>query len=256
MIKREFYRDEKIGELVPPARLLFISTWIQADDSGNCVGDPRVLRSEAFPFDDDISSATVDGWISDMEKLGLVERYQVSDQKYLHITNFLRHQVIDRPSQFRYPIPSQGVLVESSPNPQRAHDEHSVLKVKVKVKSKSKEKVKANGNGDSHDRSLDQLPKRPCAKESEDAWTYTGLVRSRIDERFFAAGQFEGVLAESFEEYKAESHVIEEGVWICCCLPSDALEAAMSLCTERGIEWPRACKAQKERLVKMEKSLE
>ena len=191
MIKREFYRDEKIGELVPPARLLFISTWIQADDSVNCAGDTRVLRSEAFPFDDDISSATVDGWISDMEKLGLVERYQVSDQKYLHITNFLRHQVIDRPSQFRYPVPSQRVLVESSPNAQRAHDEHSVLKVKVKSKSKAKEKVKANGNGDSHDRSLDQLPKRPCAKESEDAWTYTGMVRSRIDERFFAAGQFE-----------------------------------------------------------------
>jgi hypothetical protein len=269
LIKKEFFRDEKVGSLPLGARLLFISMWIQADDSGNAVADPRLMRGEAFAFDDQISVANIDEWIGLLEKLGMVRRYEANGQRYLNICKFKKHQVINRPSEFRHPrMSTPKGLTESSGSDNGASAEQSGTKgkVKVKVKEKVKEKVngKENGNGKRDvtaltvlDRPLSSVSKRPCAKEAENAWLYTGLVRSRIARKFFAAGQFADVLAESFESYKAEAHDVGEGeAPVCCCLPSDALETAMVEAHGRGIEWPRACKAQKERLLEIERGWE
>jgi hypothetical protein len=267
LIKKEFFRDEKVGSLPLGARLLFVSMWIQADDSGNALADPRLMRAEAFPFDNEISVANVEEWTVLLEKLGMVRRYEVSEQRYLNICKFKKHQVINRPSAFRHPrMSTPKLLSESSGSDSGASEECSVPKgkVKVKVKEKVKEKVNGKENGNSDvtgltvlDHPLSSLSKRPCAKEAENAWLYTGLVRSRIARKFFSAGQFADVLAESFENYKAEAHDVGEGETpVCCCLPSDALETAMVEAHDRGIEWPRACKAQKERLLEMEKSWE
>jgi hypothetical protein len=266
LIKKEFFRDEKVGSLPLGARLLFISMWIQADDSGNAVADPRLMRAEAFPFDAEISVANVEEWIGILEKLGMVRRYEVNGQRYLNICKFKKHQVINRPSEFRHPrMNTPKSLTESSGGDSGVSTEQCGTKVKVKVKVKvnekenGKENEKVNGKCDVTvpDRPLSSLSKKPCAKEAKDAWTYTGLVRARIPKRFLATGQFADVLSQSFENYKLESHDVGEGEMpVCCCLPSDALEFAMDESHCRNIEWPPACKAQKERLLEIEKSWE
>jgi hypothetical protein len=262
LIKKEFFRDEKVGKLPLGARLLFVSMWIQADDSGNAVADPRLMRAEAFPFDAEISVANVEEWTELLEKLGMVRRYEVSEQRYLNICKFKKHQVINRPSAFRHPrMSTPKPLTESSGSDNGASTEQSGTKGKVKVnvnvKEKEKGKEKVNGNGDlttvDHSSVLSS-GKRPCAKEAKDAWAYTGLVRARIDKQFLAVGQFADALTESFESYKVESHDV--GPEVCYCWPSDALEAAMSESEHRGVLWPKACKAQKERLLEIEKNWE
>jgi hypothetical protein len=271
LIKKEFFRDEKVGSLPLGTRLLFISMWIQADDSGNAVADPRLMRAEAFPFDDEISVANVEEWIGLLEKLGMVRRYESSGQRYLNICKFKKHQVINRPSEFRHPrMSTPKGLSESSSTDIGASTEQCgtkgkvKVKVKEKVKVKVKEKVNGKGNGNGKrdvtavtapDRPLDSLSERPCARKAKDGWEYTGLVRDRIPERFFDAGCFADVLTESFDKYKAESHDADDAE-VCYCWPSDALEEIMGECGTRGIEWPKACKAQKERLLEIEKNWE
>jgi hypothetical protein len=105
LIKLEFWRDEKIGALSHSARLLFISLWTFADDSGNGRADPRLLRSQAFPYDAHVTADEVERWLQEIAGLDMAELYVVGGARYYSIKNFLRHQVINRPSKFRYPEP-------------------------------------------------------------------------------------------------------------------------------------------------------
>jgi hypothetical protein len=106
LIKLEFWRDEKIGNLSHSARLLFVSLWTFADDSGNGRADPRLLRSQAFPYDAHVTVEEVEGWFQEIATLGMAVLYEAGGARFYTIKNFRRHQVINRPSKFRYQEPS------------------------------------------------------------------------------------------------------------------------------------------------------
>jgi hypothetical protein len=105
LIKSEFWRDEKIGSLSHSARLLFISLWTYADDSGNGRADARLLRSQAFPYDANVTAENVEAWLQEIAGLGMIVLYEVAGPRFYSVINFLRHQVINRPSKFRFPEP-------------------------------------------------------------------------------------------------------------------------------------------------------
>jgi|694.fasta_scaffold13640_7 hypothetical protein len=98
-IKPEFWTDEKIGSLSLGARLLFISLWNVADDSGNFADKPKQLKIQTMPYDTiDISELLLE-----LVSSNLIVRYEVNDKSYYHIINFLKHQKINRPSPPIYP---------------------------------------------------------------------------------------------------------------------------------------------------------
>ena len=105
LIKMEFWRDEKIGGLSHSARLLFISLWTYADDSGNGRAHARLLRSQAFPYDANVTAENVEAWLQEIVSLGMIVLYEVGGTRLYAVKNFLRHQVINRPSKFRLPEP-------------------------------------------------------------------------------------------------------------------------------------------------------
>jgi hypothetical protein len=105
LIKMEFWRDEKIGSLSHSARLLFISLWTYADDSGNGRADARLLRSQAFPYDANVTAESVEAWLQEIAGLGMIVLYEAGGTRLYSVKNFLRHQVINRPSKFRLPEP-------------------------------------------------------------------------------------------------------------------------------------------------------
>lgn len=266
LIKKEFFRDEKVGSLPLGARLLFISLWIQADDSGNAVADPRLMRAEAFPYDAEISSQNVDEWIANMEQLGMVKRYEANGQRYLNICKFKKHQVINRPSGFRHPkLSTPRALSESSSS--ATSNAHGVLRHQSKGESEGKRKgerrtVTKNGNvkavtvGDVTvpDRSIaPDSSVRPCARKSENAWAFSGLDRKRIAKEFFVVGAFASVLETHFEKYKAESHATENGAEHCYCYPSEFLDEVLGECDGK-VKYPKACLAQKKKLDELEAS--
>jgi hypothetical protein len=150
-IKPEFWASESLGtRLRGPegrqARLLFIALWNHAEDHGVCRGAPALLRSVAFPYDDDVTHVDVARWVGLLVDARLVVRYDRDGSTYLWVRGFAEHQKIDRKSKTTLPEPSQqerdgarrtrepsrqpqeDVKQETKPasSPRRALDEHSL----------------------------------------------------------------------------------------------------------------------------------
>lgn len=109
-IKPEFWRSEDISCLSIEDRLLFIGLWSYVDDNG--VGQDRESLVAADLFADDLSRdpretlARVSGGLERLSEAGRIVRYTVDDRAYLAVTNWERHQRIDKPNKPRYPLPT------------------------------------------------------------------------------------------------------------------------------------------------------
>lgn len=105
MIDPEFWSDEKIADLPIQARLLFIGTWNFADDEGVIKARPEFLKSNIFPYDNDITSDDVKNWFNQLVKKELLFAYADSGQQYAIILKFGKHQVINKPLVSKLPKP-------------------------------------------------------------------------------------------------------------------------------------------------------
>jgi hypothetical protein len=95
-VKPEFWSDEKTGTLSMPAALLFLAMFNFADDKGRLRGVPSLLKAQAFPYRPEID---IEAALSELLAKKLVRPYQARGQAYLEIINFLKHQVINKPSK-------------------------------------------------------------------------------------------------------------------------------------------------------------
>jgi hypothetical protein len=107
-IKPEFPQSETIGSLSRDARLLFIQLWTFVDDAGRARASSRVLASVLYPFDDD-AKELIDLWLAELVNNDCLFFYEHDGNRYLQITNWLKHQKIDRPSASRIPSPDTGI---------------------------------------------------------------------------------------------------------------------------------------------------
>ncbi|MDE2470662.1 MAG: hypothetical protein KGL35_18440 [Bradyrhizobium sp.] len=105
-IKPEFPQSESIGKLSRDARLLFVMLWTICDDYGRSRASSRMLANLLFPYDDDARDL-VDGWLNELEHQNCIIRYQIDDQNYLEVCNWLKHQRIDHPGKPQFPSPRE-----------------------------------------------------------------------------------------------------------------------------------------------------
>lgn len=111
-VKPEFWTDEKTGTLSLPAALLFLAMFNLADDKGRLRGVPSLLKAQAFPYRPEID---IEAALSELLGRKLVRPYKVGGQSYLEIVNFLKHQVINKPSKKKLlPGPQAGETIEQS----------------------------------------------------------------------------------------------------------------------------------------------
>ena len=99
MIDPEFWSDEEISAISFPARLFYIGLWNFADDEGRGKGHSKLLKAHIFPYDDDINVDKLKKEVSIK-----VEWYEVNNQQYYNLPNFLKHQRIDRPTPSKLPL--------------------------------------------------------------------------------------------------------------------------------------------------------
>ena len=114
-IKPEFFTDDAVGGISPLARLLFIGSWVFADDYGTLDRSARQLKAQVFPYD----SLDCEALIVELIDAGLLREYEADGKTFLHINGFADHQRIDKPSKAKRPLPSDsrstpGVLDEPS----------------------------------------------------------------------------------------------------------------------------------------------
>lgn len=113
-IKPDFWSHPKVGAVSRDARLLFLGLLNEADDEGRMRYHPKRLAGVLFPFDDDVSPGMLDVWVNELDRIGLVARYDVEGALYLEIPGFTEHQRINRPSPSTLPVNPHDSLTEVS----------------------------------------------------------------------------------------------------------------------------------------------
>lgn len=113
-IKPDFWRSDDIANLEWHVRLVYIGLWAYVDDGGVGRDDERLIVSDLFPLDDRTeASERVHGALTELSLSGHIERYEVDGRRYLYIPTFLHHQVINRPSKTRMPLPPSALPDDS-----------------------------------------------------------------------------------------------------------------------------------------------
>jgi hypothetical protein len=113
-VKPEFWGAPKTARVSRDARLLFLGLLNESDDEGRQLGSAKRIAGVVFPNDSDVSEPQVDAWLTELERVHLIERYVVDRIAYVLICGFVEHQKISHPSPSRLPKPS-GVSPEALP---------------------------------------------------------------------------------------------------------------------------------------------
>ena len=113
IIKPEFWDDERLSSVSLQARLTYIGIWNFCDDFGVTKASSLWLKSRVFPYDDKISMKEFEKWLSELRNLKRIIDFKVNGESFFFIPNFLKHQVINRPSKTRYPEPPDNINDES-----------------------------------------------------------------------------------------------------------------------------------------------
>jgi hypothetical protein len=97
-IKPDFWTDEKLVELEPVERLLFIGLWNFSDDEGFLPFSPKRIKMQIFPGDSLEISVALQSLIS----IGALTLYDYGDGQVLHVTNWAKHQKVSNPTKSKY----------------------------------------------------------------------------------------------------------------------------------------------------------
>lgn len=114
-IKPDFWTDEKLVELEPVERLLFIGLWNFSDDEGFLPYSPKRIKMQIFPGDSLEISVALQSLIS----IGALTLYDYGDGQVLHVTNWAKHQKVSNPTKSKY---SDMDLVKVGQKPRKQAD--------------------------------------------------------------------------------------------------------------------------------------
>ena len=95
-IKPEFWEDEKIGKLPIPCRLFFIGCWNFADDFGVIKGNAALLKSQIFPYDENLRVSEIKKWIDALVDARMLVPIIHAEESYYFIRTFRSHQILDK----------------------------------------------------------------------------------------------------------------------------------------------------------------
>lgn len=153
-IKPEFWEDEKIGKLPIPCRLFFIGCWNFADDFGVIKGNAALLKSQIFPYDENLRVSEIKKWIDSLVDARMLVPIIHAEESYYFIRTFRSHQILDK----RYDKSYIGkeiakdlinrALNDNVVNTTSTPRDNDVFTTTEKEEEKEKEDKKESPNGD------------------------------------------------------------------------------------------------------------
>jgi len=103
-IKPEFRTSLTATQWPREVRLFFALLWGYLDDHGYGVDEPRLIKPDCFPMDDDLTADHIDKWIDLIASYGSLCRFRGPDgRRYLHAPNWADHQRPQHPAAPRFP---------------------------------------------------------------------------------------------------------------------------------------------------------
>lgn len=88
-VKPALFKNELLGQGDPNMMILFVGLWTLADRRGILEDRPLRIKAELFPYRDGID---VNGYLTELERLGFLERFAAKGMALIHILNFSKHQ--------------------------------------------------------------------------------------------------------------------------------------------------------------------
>lgn len=88
-IKPGFFTNELLGTADPMVCLTFAGLWCLADKEGILEDRPLRIKAELFPYRE---SLDVNGYLTELSRLGFIQRYQHGDSSYIKVLHFRKHQ--------------------------------------------------------------------------------------------------------------------------------------------------------------------
>lgn len=88
-LKIDFFKDEALHELSYAHRFLFQGLWLLADREGRLEDRPRLIKTEIFPYDNELEVSLM---LDDLAKGSYIIRYEANGKRYIQVRNFLKHQ--------------------------------------------------------------------------------------------------------------------------------------------------------------------
>lgn len=88
-IKPSLFKNELLGEADPLLTILFAGLWCLADRDGKMEDRPKRIKAEIFPYRE---LPLFNGYLTELEQLGFIERYTVENAAIIRVINFDKHQ--------------------------------------------------------------------------------------------------------------------------------------------------------------------
>lgn len=109
-IKPGLFKNEVLGVADPLLTLLFQSLWTLADREGRLEDRPLRIKAETFPYRENLD---VNGYLTELQRLGFIQRYLVGQMSLIQVINFSKHQTphnTEKPSLL--PSLEQGIVTD------------------------------------------------------------------------------------------------------------------------------------------------
>lgn len=90
-IKPSLFKNEDLGTADPILTILFASLWCLADRRGRLEDRPLRIKAETFPYRE-IAPDIFNGYLTELERLGFIHRFNVDGIAIIQVVNFEKHQ--------------------------------------------------------------------------------------------------------------------------------------------------------------------
>ncbi|MCK9569520.1 hypothetical protein M0R72_11320 [Candidatus Pacearchaeota archaeon] len=105
IIKESICTSCDIEQLAPMEEVFFYRLIVNCDDYGRMDGRAPILRAKCFPLRlGKVSDAMVDGYLTKLVSVGMVQKYAFEGKPYIQITAWEKHQQ-QRAKRSKYPSP-------------------------------------------------------------------------------------------------------------------------------------------------------
>lgn len=103
MIRAELRTSDKVASWPLDVRYFFVLLWGYVDDHGKGKDNPRLIKADCFPLDDDITPEQIDAWLDVLSASGVIVRYTVDGNDFLAFPNWAEHQKVQHAGKDIFP---------------------------------------------------------------------------------------------------------------------------------------------------------
>lgn len=85
-------------------RYFWVLLWGYLDDHGYGQDEPRIIKADCLPMDDDLTADDIDKWLELIAESGALCRFARDGRRYLHAPKWSDHQRPQHPALPKYPV--------------------------------------------------------------------------------------------------------------------------------------------------------